>query len=323
MAVSYFKKPEHCPSLAFFPPWINNTVSQSSSRTIFSWSRLIFSNPPKIPSPWSATLSLSPYHFIFHTASPSGLLLFPWRRSSSTKFVDCRHPSTQCPRGMWGRAPWRQPRRHWNLNSYFWPVVWGGGAEGITEMTNFSPDQFIGILAGLKTLVLDNYNVGRDRNFGQTAEDVLFLVLAFLKHGGTQKFLAHIFGQKTSALWRMILRFIHLLSEAVYDHFVSNQTKRWSMKALQGAFSCVQKLSHGSVCNSCHVSAAFWPSRSAEEEKYYSGKHKIYGYKVEVSVSPNGFPIGSGMQEPESVSDLFIFQQSQWFHQRARRMKTP
>lgn len=28
-----------------------------------------------------------------------------------------------------------------------------------------------------------------------------------------------------------------------------------------------------------------------ESKKYYSGKHKLYGYGVEVSVVPNGFAI--------------------------------
>ena len=38
-----------------------------------------------------------------------------------------------------------------------------GGAKVIVEMTNFNPAQFIGIWAGFKALILENYNVGRGR----------------------------------------------------------------------------------------------------------------------------------------------------------------
>ena len=64
----------------------------------------------------------------------------------------------------------------------------------------------------------------------QKPKDVLFMVLAVLKHGGTWEFLARMFGQKTSAFERMVLRFIKLLSEPLYEHYVSNQTTKWSMK---------------------------------------------------------------------------------------------
>ena len=55
---------------------------------------------------------------------------------------------------------------------------------------------------------------------------MLLRALAVLKHGGTWDFLARMFGQKTSAFERIVLRFIHFLSEAVYEHYVTNQTKR-------------------------------------------------------------------------------------------------
>ena len=68
---------------------------------------------------------------------------------------------------------------------------------------------------------------------------------------------------------------------------------------------------------------AFRPSGSVEEGKrYYSGKHKLYGFKVEVSVTPNGFGVGSRMHEPGSFSDLVIFQEMQWFHRRTQRKKS-
>ena len=50
--------------------------------------------------------------------------------------------------------------------------------------------------------------------------------------------------------------------------------------------------------------------------KTFRVKHKLYGYKVEVSFTPNGFAICSSFHEPGSVSDLVIFRDMQWFHER-------
>ena len=59
-----------------------------------------------------------------------------------------------------------------------------GGAKAIVEMTNINPAQFIGIWAELEAFILANYNVGRGRKCAQKPKDVLFMVLAVLKHGG-------------------------------------------------------------------------------------------------------------------------------------------
>ena len=68
---------------------------------------------------------------------------------------------------------------------------------------------------------------------------------------------------------------------------------------------------------------AFRPARSVEEGKrYFGGKHQLYGFKVEVSVTPNGFAVGSSMHEPGSVFDLVIFQKMQWSHSCTQRKKS-
>lgn len=85
-----------------------------------------------------------------------------------------------------------------------------GGAKSIVEMTNSNAAQFIGILAGFESLILENYKVWRGHKCAHKPEVVLLMVLAVLKHGGTWDFLARMFSQKTSAFVRMVLRFIQL-----------------------------------------------------------------------------------------------------------------
>lgn len=52
------------------------------------------------------------------------------------------------------------------------------------------------------------------------------------------------------------------------------------------------------------------PTGTHEESKaYYSGKHKLYGYKLEASVLADGIAIGCSNHFPGSISDINIFNQ--------------
>lgn len=60
---------------------------------------------------------------------------------------------------------------------------------------------------------------------------------------------------------------------------------------------------------------SFRPSGMMEEGQiYFSGKHKLYGVKVEVSVLPNGIAVGCTNHFPGSVSDFEILQRNLEWH---------
>ncbi|RHY70326.1 hypothetical protein DYB35_009333 [Aphanomyces astaci] len=54
--------------------------------------------------------------------------------------------------------------------------------------------------------------------------------------------------------------------------------------------------------------------RYADKKVYHSGKHSFYGYKVELSVLPNGFAINCTKHYKGSVSDKTIFDENLDFH---------
>lgn len=54
-----------------------------------------------------------------------------------------------------------------------------------------------------------------------------------------------------------------------------------------------------------------------EGNAYFSGKNKLYGFKVEVSVLPNGQAINCTQQFAGSVSYIDIFYHNLRFHQQA------
>ncbi|ETM35519.1 hypothetical protein L914_17598 [Phytophthora nicotianae] len=56
-----------------------------------------------------------------------------------------------------------------------------------------------------------------------------------------------------------------------------------------------------------------------EIKPYYSGKHHLYGYKVEVSVLPNGLAINCTDHTGGSTHDAAIFKDNVAFHARAMR----
>ncbi|ETP53415.1 hypothetical protein F442_01678 [Phytophthora nicotianae P10297] len=52
----------------------------------------------------------------------------------------------------------------------------------------------------------------------------------------------------------------------------------------------------------------------AENGKFYSGKHGLYGLKVEVSVDKRGFAINCSQHAPGATHDITIFKGNKEFH---------
>lgn len=51
-----------------------------------------------------------------------------------------------------------------------------------------------------------------------------------------------------------------------------------------------------------------WPSGNMSEgKKYFSGKHKLYGYKANISVYPISHCVGCTKHFPDALSDLEFF----------------
>ena len=56
-----------------------------------------------------------------------------------------------------------------------------------------------------------------------------------------------------------------------------------------------------------------------ESKKYFSNRQKMYGYKTEVSVLPNGIALACSDHDPGSVSYLAMFRSMAHFHRRATK----
>ena len=146
------------------------------------------------------------------------------------------------------------------------------------------------------------------------------MTLAVLKHGGKWDFLARMFSLSASSFERLVMKFVHLISEAVYESYVDYQARKWSVDLLKPKDRRFRNYPMARFATDVTFQPRFRPSGSIEEgKKYFSGKHKLYGYKVEFSVLPCGVTLGASLHEPGSVSDLVIFQQMQSFHRKQLR----
>ena len=197
-----------------------------------------------------------------------------------------------------------------------------GGSAAILEMTNFDPTQFLGIWSGLQGVISQGYNAGRGRKAIHSGKDVLFMTLCVVKHEGQWDFHAKMFGLKGPSFEKLIMKFVDLLWLPVYEQYVEHQATKWTMTAVSDVGRLFRHFPVARYATDVTFQPSYRPSGSVHEGKRnYSGNHKQYGYKMEVSVLRNGMAIGCSEHEPGSVSDLILFQRMQYFDDKQLQRK--
>ncbi|KAF0692854.1 Aste57867_16100 [Aphanomyces stellatus] len=162
------------------------------------------------------------------------------------------------------------------------------GPDGILTMTNFSPDEFNVLWADIRQLLLKSWNTGSGRKSEVSGRDLLLMSLVSLKHCGTWDVVAAIFNHKVSTFEKRVMTFLNAFHPFLMRNYVNALVDKWTMQHLV--------------------------SSNAEKKLYFSGKHYLYGHKVEVSVLPNGFAINCSKHYKGSVSDKTIFDENLDFH---------
>ncbi|KAJ8508432.1 hypothetical protein ON010_g18871 [Phytophthora cinnamomi] len=90
------------------------------------------------------------------------------------------------------------------------------GAERVLRMCNFAPIEF--------------ERLGKKSSNGP--KDILFMMLAPLKHCGSWDSVSSMFHMDPLPFQKMIKKFITMLEPFVYQTFVQEKEKRWTMKQL-------------------------------------------------------------------------------------------
>lgn len=178
------------------------------------------------------------------------------------------------------------------------------------EMTNFSVNEFIAVWEIVKGPVEVEWYTGRGRKCAHRPKDVFFMVLETLKHGGLWDMNARLFGIKGPTFERMVIFFMSKITPLLWQ-VVEGWEKKYTMTRLlkdKKTFSTFRVALYATDVTFQNTNR---PAGNHQESKcYFSNKHKLYGYKTEVSVLPNGIAAGCTVHHPGSVSDLTIFRKN-------------
>ncbi|ETL28860.1 hypothetical protein L916_17846, partial [Phytophthora nicotianae] len=187
-------------------------------------------------------------------------------------------------------------------------------------MCNFAPIEFERLWELSKDHVLSKWGVGRGKKCKTSPKDVLFMMLAALKHCGNWETVSSMFGMDASTFQKTIKKYIDMYEPFLYTHLVKGQEALWSMKKITVTWHAFANYPCARYATDVTFQPAVRPTRNFHEVmKYFSGKHRLYGHKVKVSVLPRGVEINCTAFKPGAVSDITMFNGNAEFHRSALR----
>ena len=192
-----------------------------------------------------------------------------------------------------------------------------GGSESIMKMTNFTPNEFRTFYGTLQSHIMTKWNVGRGKRSQYKPMDVFFMSLVTMKYGGSWDQLGNLFRIKGPTYMKLIVGFLEKLRDFMVERFVTKFEKQCSINYLNESEQLFEHFPFALEALDVTFQQSNRPSGNMQEGKvYYSGKHKLYGYKVEVCVRPNGLASAFSSHFPGSVSDLTILHKRHTIHQK-------
>ncbi|KAE8955893.1 hypothetical protein PR001_g31928, partial [Phytophthora rubi] len=194
------------------------------------------------------------------------------------------------------------------------------GADRVLRMCNFSPAEFERLWDVLEDHVLAHWNVGRGKKSTHPPKDILFMTIGALKHRGNWDVVSSMFEIDPSPFQKMVRKFLSMLEPFLYDAFVVGEERRWKMKKLTLSGHSFKNFPSARYATDVTFQQSNRPTGGySNAKKYFSGKHHLYGYKVEVSALPIGAAINCTKFEPGAVADVTMFRDNGAFHRSAMR----
>ena len=185
-----------------------------------------------------------------------------------------------------------------------------GGNESILSLTNFTSAEFRKLYSILHDCIIRNWNNGRGKRSKFKPKQVLFMLLVVMKHKSAWDQVGLMFQVKAPTFIRLIHGFMDKIYEFCIDRFVTRYDERFSMNELNERGKLFKSFPFCLEAIDVIFQQANRPSGNMQEGKlYFSGKHKLYGYKAEVAVRPNGLASAFSKHYPGSVSDITIMQE--------------
>ncbi|ETL37701.1 hypothetical protein L916_10654, partial [Phytophthora nicotianae] len=131
---------------------------------------------------------------------------------------------------------------------------------------------------------------------------------------------ARVFKIPPSSFQKMIRRIMDVVSPFLYEAFVESVNDKWTLGMIVCSGHAFQNFPYARYATDVIFQQTNKPAGNMNEiNPYYSGKHHLYGYKVEVSVLRNGFDVNCTDHTGGSTHDAAIFKDNVAFHARAMR----
>ncbi|KAE9033676.1 hypothetical protein PR003_g11027 [Phytophthora rubi] len=198
-----------------------------------------------------------------------------------------------------------------------------GGSAAIKETTNFTLREFNELWLSVRDYVVVNYNVGRGKRSEVSGNDAFFMTHVTLKAGGTWEGLCKVFNIASATFTDTVTKFIRLLSPKLYADQVQAQADRTQMRTAMTSGHAFSNFPCALYAVDVTFQQSFCPGGPIQENgKYYSGKHHLYGLKVEVSVNTHGFAINCSDHAKGATHDVSMFKDNKPFHL-GRMLKLP
>ncbi|ETW03784.1 hypothetical protein H310_05150 [Aphanomyces invadans] len=198
-------------------------------------------------------------------------------------------------------------------------VIEESGAEGFRTLTNFNPMEFEIVWSVVETELQARWNDSRGRKSKTTPKNALFITLVIMKYYQTWEKHALDFDNKAPTLEKIVLRVVEVVSPLIYNYFVVMPT----MEQIHVSGHPFANYPYAKYATDVKFQPSHRPAGGFGEQKhYFSGKHKLYGLKIEASFSPQGKLVDMSNHEPGSVSDLTTFRKRHDTHV-ANLTKTP
>src|SRR5688572_6854317 len=130
------------------------------------------------------------------------------------------------------------------------------------------------------------------------------MVLLTLKRGEPWDVMAQSHGMTPPVFEKLIVGFVEVIGEYLYDLYVDSVPAEWPMERLLAE----RKQFEFHPTSYYAVDVRFQPTNRPsgnhlESKPFFSGKHNLYGVKTEVSVTPVGLAVNLSRAAKGSVSD--------------------
>ncbi|KAE9100205.1 hypothetical protein PF010_g14900 [Phytophthora fragariae] len=182
-------------------------------------------------------------------------------------------------------------------------------------MCNFAPVELERIWDAVEDHVMKHWNVGRGKKSANAPKGILYMTLAALKHCGSWETASAMFDMYPSPFQKMLKKFVTMLDPCLCQIFELDEEGRSTIRHLTLTGKTFANVPCARYATDVTFQQADRPVGGYNDAKmYYSGKHHLYGLKVEVSVIPTGVAINCTDWEAGSMADISIFRANKHFH---------